>query len=43
MFVISVVVFILYYLPIISKDLHKITKQNQEIIELLQKSIKDKD
>ncbi|MBM7602461.1 hypothetical protein JOC75_000431 [Metabacillus crassostreae] len=32
-------VFIMYYLPLISKDLHKITKQNEEIIKLLEKKI----
>lgn len=39
--IIGVIVFILYYLPLISKDLHKVTKQNEEIIRLLE-NIADK-
>lgn len=33
----AIVVFVIYYLPLISKDLHKITKQNEEIKILLEK------
>jgi hypothetical protein len=35
----AVGVFIMYYLPLLSKDLHKITKQNEEVIRLLEKKI----
>ncbi|WP_318505932.1 hypothetical protein [Bacillus sp. T3] len=37
LFLLAVAVFIMYYLPLISKDLHKITNQNELIIKLLEK------
>lgn len=39
LFFLAVGVFIMYYLPIISKDLHKTTKQNEVIIKLLEKGL----
>jgi uncharacterized protein YneF (UPF0154 family) len=39
LFGLAVGVFIMYYLPIIAKDLHKSTKQNEVIIKLLEKQI----
>ena len=44
LFALAVGVFIMYYLPMIAKDLHKSTKQNEVIIKLLEKKIlKDED
>lgn len=40
LFGITVIVFIIYYLPLIAKDLKKITEQNHEIKELLVTLIK---
>ncbi|WP_158638494.1 hypothetical protein [Metabacillus litoralis] len=37
LFILALGVFIIYYLPLISKDLHKTTKQNEELIKLLEK------
>lgn len=38
-FFIAITVFLLYYLPLIAKDLHKHTKQNEEIKALLEKIV----
>ncbi|MGD6960512.1 hypothetical protein ACQCWA_23670 [Rossellomorea aquimaris] len=42
LFLFAVGVFIIYYLPLVSRELNKATKQNEVIIKLLEKSI-DKD
>lgn len=43
LFVLAVGIFVVYYLPSISKDLHKITKQNEVIIKLLEKGLEKDD
>jgi hypothetical protein len=39
LFGLAVGAYVMYYLPLIAKDLHKSTKQNEVIIKLLEKKI----